>query len=229
MSAGLIAYRLCDRDFDCENCPLDAAMRGPVGVRTPRDLPRAAGFPSDRRYGSAHTWIRRGGPDTVRCGLDAFAARLLGHVTSVILPLPRSRVQAGRTTCWLKVHGTVVPVRSPVSGEVQRVNSRLQEQPSRLISEPYGGGWLFEVRHERDLGEEPALVGADERALEASRHQAELDAAVREATTDRPLAGTLPDGGEPVRDLARLLGPSRFRRVLLGFLDPGGLGGRGPD
>ena len=25
MSAGLISYKLCDRGFDCENCPLDAA------------------------------------------------------------------------------------------------------------------------------------------------------------------------------------------------------------
>ena len=36
MSAGLVSYKLCDRDFDCGNCPLDAALRGnaaaPVGM-----------------------------------------------------------------------------------------------------------------------------------------------------------------------------------------------------
>jgi len=29
MRAGVIRFWLCDRDFDCENCPLDAALRGP--------------------------------------------------------------------------------------------------------------------------------------------------------------------------------------------------------
>lgn len=28
MSAGLLSYRLCDREYDCEHCPLDAALRG---------------------------------------------------------------------------------------------------------------------------------------------------------------------------------------------------------
>ena len=28
MSAGLLRYRLCDREYDCEHCPLDAALRG---------------------------------------------------------------------------------------------------------------------------------------------------------------------------------------------------------
>jgi hypothetical protein len=28
MRAGVIRFWLCDRDFDCENCPLDAALRG---------------------------------------------------------------------------------------------------------------------------------------------------------------------------------------------------------
>ena len=28
MRAGVIRFWLCDRDFDCEHCPLDAALRG---------------------------------------------------------------------------------------------------------------------------------------------------------------------------------------------------------
>ena len=27
MRAGVIRFWLCDRDFDCDNCPLDAALR----------------------------------------------------------------------------------------------------------------------------------------------------------------------------------------------------------
>jgi hypothetical protein len=28
MLSGVLNYRLCDRDFDCEHCPLDRALRG---------------------------------------------------------------------------------------------------------------------------------------------------------------------------------------------------------
>ncbi len=27
MLAGVLTYRLCDREYDCERCPLDAALR----------------------------------------------------------------------------------------------------------------------------------------------------------------------------------------------------------
>jgi hypothetical protein len=43
MSAGVIRFWLCDRDFDCENCPLDAALRGRRGAAAPETpLPRSA-------------------------------------------------------------------------------------------------------------------------------------------------------------------------------------------
>lgn len=39
MSAGLVAYKLCDRNFECEGCPFDLAMRG-ARAALPRALPR---------------------------------------------------------------------------------------------------------------------------------------------------------------------------------------------
>ena len=39
MSAGLVAYKLCDRGFECEGCPFDQAMRGARPA-----LPRPAGW-----------------------------------------------------------------------------------------------------------------------------------------------------------------------------------------
>jgi len=38
MEARVISFWLCNRDFDCEHCPLDAALRGgsPVSDRGPQ-------------------------------------------------------------------------------------------------------------------------------------------------------------------------------------------------
>ncbi len=37
MSAGLVAFKLCDREGECEGCPFDRAMQDPQGrpVRRP--------------------------------------------------------------------------------------------------------------------------------------------------------------------------------------------------
>jgi len=231
MSAGLLAYRLCDRAFDCEHCPLDAALRGRAGVAGRRALPAervaAAGFPGDRRYGPAHSWVRRLDRTRVRCGLDAFAARLLAQVTGAILPLPRSRLRRGQVACWLRIDGMVVPLRSPVDGTVHGVNLTLQRQPSRIVTEPYDGGWLFDACHEADLETETGLVEAETQRRRARSGMAELDAAVAQRLAGQAVGTTLPDGGEPVRDLLGLLGPRRFRRLLARFLDTDGLADRG--
>lgn len=58
MTAGVINYRLCDREFECESCPFDAAIRGrgrrPVAPRSPapsRDGADRCGGPAGRDEG----------------------------------------------------------------------------------------------------------------------------------------------------------------------------------
>lgn len=36
MSAGLVAFKLCDREGECESCPFDRAMRSPQGRPPPK-------------------------------------------------------------------------------------------------------------------------------------------------------------------------------------------------
>ena len=43
MSAGLVSFKLCDREGECEGCPFDLAMRG-----LPRDAARVRRSPSQR-------------------------------------------------------------------------------------------------------------------------------------------------------------------------------------
>lgn len=39
MSAGLVAFKLCDREGECESCPFDRAMREPSGKPRRRRRP----------------------------------------------------------------------------------------------------------------------------------------------------------------------------------------------
>jgi len=42
MSAGLVAFKLCDREGECESCPFDQAMRSPQGGPRRRRRPSAS-------------------------------------------------------------------------------------------------------------------------------------------------------------------------------------------
>jgi len=223
MTAGLLRYRLCDREFDCEHCPLDAALRGvdrPASVPAdPASIVLLDALPRDRRYNRKHAWLAPVGGQRVRWGLDAFAVRLLGHVASVVLPAPGTHIVRDRAACWVKEETELVPLRAPISGLVTRVNRAVQLDPSLLATSPYEDGWLVELRCETPLEQRPDLAGAEAHARCTADDERELRDRVGRLVSGDPLVGpTLPDGGEPLVEWRRILGPERYLRLILPLL-----------
>jgi glycine cleavage system H lipoate-binding protein len=62
MTAGILSYQLCERGFDCDRCPLDAALRmhfpsrRPAAADAPPEPERRA-LPPDRLYSRGHCWL----------------------------------------------------------------------------------------------------------------------------------------------------------------------------
>jgi len=224
MSAGLVAYKLCDRQLDCDACPLHEAMRGAGSASAEEELaaPREAelDFPDDRRYHPGHTWARRIDKDRVRVGLDAFAARLLKSTVSVILPPQGSPMRQGCATGWLMDERELLPVRAPVSGSVVRGNPRLRDEPRLVTSHPYGSGWLVEARCDESPSKDRALRSAEQMRKRSERQLDELRRqAARHLTKGRERVGaTLPDGGERLTDLRKMLGAPVYLRLVANLL-----------
>ena len=184
MNAGLLTYKLCDRGFDCEHCPLDAALRGTTcaerfgGRRFERREAEAeaeaeAGqYPNDRLYSSMHTWIQRvrGAADRVRCGLDGFGAMALPEPMRVRLATPPVRVERGERLCEIRFERGALRLASPVAGEVTAWNRELDGDPGAIVRSPYAAGWIAELRLREPLERIP-LVSA-----ERAKAQARMDA-----------------------------------------------------
>lgn len=193
MTAGLVSYKLCDRDFDCEHCPLDAALRGEP--RSPSRgfagaLPASAAFPlrfvpsfpEARLYTSGHLCLRAVGesdksPRGFRIGLDAFAAALLGRCPGVRPVAPGVFLQIGESCCELDLEAGVLSLGAPLVGRVGSHNPALETTPEWAVTAPYGDGWLLELETDTPLrgksggsGGPPALLDPDE-----AREQARLD------------------------------------------------------
>ena len=170
MCAGLLSYRLCDRDFDCENCPLDAALHGDLsgnghtsGFRHRRSA--SDFFPDDRLYSDGHVWAQRT-VDTShgwRIGVDAFAGALIGTVTAVDWTSSKQVYECGDPVCEIDAGIGVLSVGAPISGRVLRGNERVRDDPDLLVRDPYDSGWIIELAAIHDANASQLLSAAEAR------------------------------------------------------------------
>jgi glycine cleavage system H protein len=236
MAAGLLTYRLCDRCYECDGCPLDAAMRGvelapggtgarpaadagsatETGGDGPRAVTSAWGIRDDRRYHPTCGWVATAEGGHLRWGIDGFVARLFDRVTSVVLPAGETDLEQGRVACWLMDDGELIPLRAPVSGRVTATNQAVQRDPGRISASPYDEGWLVELRGAGPLAALPGLCTAADRRATAAVQMARIQRSVLRHVRGEPRVGpTAADGGEPLTDLRRMLGTRRYHRVIL--------------
>lgn len=103
-------------------------------------------IPSDLHYTAEHEWIRRSGDDTVRVGITDYAQSALGDVVFVQLPVIGTAVTAGETFGEVESTKSVSDLYAPISGKVSEVNSDLDGTPQLVNSDPYGAGWLLDIR-----------------------------------------------------------------------------------
>jgi len=131
-------------------------------------------FPEDLRYTAEHEWARPSAEatDTIRIGITDFAQDALGDIVFVTLPELGAEVAAGQPFGEVESTKSVSDIYAPVAGVVVARNEGLDRQPELLNSDPYGDGWIVEIRIEAGQSSDAVLAGlltaADYQALVAS-------------------------------------------------------------
>ncbi|MFE3199597.1 glycine cleavage system protein GcvH [Embleya sp. NPDC055664] len=105
-------------------------------------------YPADLAYTTEHEWVRvmEEISGTVRIGITEFAQDALGDIVYVTLPPVGTRVVAGEPCGELESTKSVSDLFAPLDGVVTTVNDALDGAPELVNSDPYGDGWMFEVR-----------------------------------------------------------------------------------
>ncbi len=126
-------------------------------------------YPDDLKYTAEHEWVRTPGEaeGSVRIGITHYAQDALGDIVYVSLPEVGDNVEAGSTCGELESTKSVSDVYAPVSGEVVGRNDALDATPELVNTDPYGGGWLFEV-----VASDPAAVAG---LMDAAAYQSTLE------------------------------------------------------
>ncbi len=103
-------------------------------------------YPEDLRYTPEHEWVRAGDGGVVRVGITSFAQDALGDVVYVSLPTVGDTLAAGDACGEVESTKSVSDLYAPLSGEVTGVNEALDSSPELVNSDPYGEGWMYELR-----------------------------------------------------------------------------------
>lgn len=105
-----------------------------------------AEYPDDLRYSTDHEWVKVVGDGVVRIGITAYAQDALGDVVYVSPPQVGQQVSAGDSVGDVESTKSVSEIYAPLAGEVTAANDNLDRAPEAINTDPYGEGWIFELK-----------------------------------------------------------------------------------
>ncbi|GAB3851028.1 glycine cleavage system protein GcvH [Dactylosporangium cerinum] len=125
-------------------------------------------IPEDLRYTAKHEWLAPTDAGTFKVGITDYAQDELGGIVFVQLPEVGTTVQAGDAFGEVESTKSVSEIYAPVSGEVVAVNSALDTAAEVINDDPYGAGWIVELKADDPAAVEALLDAAAYRELTAS-------------------------------------------------------------
>lgn len=172
MTAGVVSFKLCPLNYDCEHCDFDKAMRSQVRSRKmsskiKRHRPETPAQSETLRRSSSdlkktllfftfsvgeldqglylhpsHLWVRRIEGQKWRVGVDKLLAYILPPPTKLELDDLNKDVFQDQVFGKILTQAGTVFLTVPISGRLVQKNSRLAQHPELVQQDPDGEGWL---------------------------------------------------------------------------------------
>jgi glycine cleavage system H protein len=105
--------------------------------------------PEQLLYAKTHEWVdvvQQGGQKTATIGITSFALEALTDLVYIELPKVGRQLKAGEPFGEIESVKAVSDLYSPVDGEVVKIHEGLGDKLETLHADPYGEGWLIEVK-----------------------------------------------------------------------------------
>ena len=122
-------------------------------------------IPSELKYTKDHEWIKvEGNVGTI--GITDYAQGELGDIVYVDINPDITEITVGESFGTIEAVKTVSDLYAPVSGKVVELNTKLNDEPQLVNSDPYEQGWIIKIEL-NDLSQLNEL-------LDATAYQAQL-------------------------------------------------------
>ena len=132
------------------------------------ELMRAEGIPAEKRkellvtpelllYTPKHTWARVTPEGNIRVGLSDYAQRHLKGIARIMTEAVGKEISKmepfGVAETWM----FMFDLYAPVSGKIVKINRKLKNEPNLINEDPYGEGWIIEIKPKNSLTLEQEL------------------------------------------------------------------------
>lgn len=250
MMAGVLTYKLCRYNLQCERCPLDRELRNlPLnsslsptfspGGKHAGSAETASSTSSQEEflgedharseikasflYHPGHTWVQVEKADQVRVGLDCFLRKILGPVKVVVLPLPGNRCRRGGHLASIIQENGILHITSPLSGTILAVNHQLKDKPDLVVTDPLGDGFLLRLKPKNLQRDQAYLLFGEEALFWYQKEWERLKTIViSELHRGQEEVGlTMQDGAIKFKDVRALIDPERYVQLISTFLRSG--------
>ncbi|MEJ2477480.1 MAG: glycine cleavage system protein H [Desulfobacterales bacterium] len=190
---GRIEFRACTNDYSCVDCEFDQFFYDQFTVHAvvkPVAELNIEGFKIPQGYylHRGHAWVKIEEENTVRIGLDEFAARTFGPFSRIDTPLMGKTVHQDQPEIRLIRGKNRADLLSPVSGVITATNPRLLEDAQVENRNAYAEDWLIRVHADNLRRDLKNLMISDETATflteEVERLYQVIEAAAGPLTVD---------------------------------------------
>lgn len=107
----------------------------------------ATQLPVDYRYSLSHAWMAPRAETLWRVGLTKFATRMLGEMVDHGFEIEAgAKVEVGQVIGWVEGFKAISDLFCIARGEFAGPNAALKDKIGLLSKDPYGNGWLYEVK-----------------------------------------------------------------------------------
>lgn len=103
-------------------------------------------IPGQLKFTRDHEWVREHDDGTVEVGITDHAQTALGDLVFIELPDKGGNFAAHDACCVVESVKAASDVYCPLAGTIVSTNEALTEKPELVNNNPYGEGWLFQLR-----------------------------------------------------------------------------------
>lgn len=138
--------------------PINEKFKQAIGILSEKILK----IPLGLFFSKNHTWMQLEKSGNAKVGLDDLLMHITGEVNVSSLKQPGEKVRPGDIIAQIEQNGKQLNISSPISGEVQSVNTTINENPSIMNEDPYGKGWILKIKPEQWIAETNACLVAED-------------------------------------------------------------------
>jgi glycine cleavage system H protein len=100
--------------------------------------------PETLKYTTDHEWVKLEGNQAF-IGITDYAQGELGDIVFIDIDPDVEEITKGEPFGTIEAVKTVSDLFAPCNAKVLEVNSKLEDQPELINSDPYGDGWIVKV------------------------------------------------------------------------------------